>query len=518
VLTKEAIIGLLGALIAAIAVEFNDQVFAVSLPDIKGALGISNDPGTWLGSLYATGQVVGMALSTTLALGFTIRRFALFSFVLCAAVSLPMPFCENLGLFYVLRFIQGVSGGFIIPLLLSTGLRLLTPETRLYALAAYALTATFGPNISIAVAALWDDVVDWHFVFFQTVPLFTVAFVMVWYGMPQDKPNFDRLRQSDWSGAVLLSIVAFSLVTLLEQGDRLDWFNSPLICVLTLSTVIFLPLLVVNELRAKFPLFGIWLLKRRNFAYAMIALFMFLIISQTGAGLPSSFLQQVAGFRPIQIYGISVELAAIEVVMLPLLAIVLNRPRVDARVISTIGLVLIVIADVRESVLTSTWISSDFEIWEILQAIGQPMFILSLLMMSTNTIRDPREGPFAAALINSVRAVAEPAGIALVQLIIRWRGDLHSDRLVDQIGQGRFRVIQAQGLIPGNLPPLLPNGAPRTPGALAAFNGAVQAQVAVLTLSDGFVIFAVLTALLLFAVWGLAERTYPPRIVLAQGR
>jgi DHA2 family multidrug resistance protein len=515
-LDKKQILGLLGALIAAIAVEFNDQVFSAALPDIKGGLGISSDPATWLISLYASGQVVGMAWSTSLAVGFTIRRFALFSFTLCLAVSLAIPFCENLGFLFFLRFLQGVSGGFIIPLVLTTGLRFLTPDTRLYAMAAYALTATFAPNIAPTLAALWDDGVNWRFVFFEDLPLFAIAAVFVWYGLPQDEPNYERLKKFDWRGAILIFIGGVSLVNLLEQGDRLDWFNSRLICVLALVSVVAIPLFIFNELKSEVPLFGIWLLKRRNFLYGMIALFMFLIVSQSGAALPSSFLEQVAGFRPVQIYPISLELALLEILMLPVLAVLLNQPWADPRIISSIGLALIIGADVQESILTSFWVSRTFLVWEALQAIGQPMFIMPLLMMATNTIRDPKDGPFGSAMVNSARAVAEPVGLWLIQLIMRWRGALHSDRIADQMGQGRFRVIQAQGLIPGNLPPLLPNGDLRIAGSLQDLQVAVQAQVTVMSLSDAFVVFAVVTAALLIVLWVLAERTYPPRIALAQ--
>ncbi len=511
-------IGLAGILIAAITVEFNDQVTSIALVDIRGGLGISSDPGTWLTSLYATGQVIGMGLAPSLANAFTVRRFALFAFMLCMSFTLLMPFCPNLTLLYTLRLLQGVSGGFIIPLLLVTGLRVMTPPTRLYALAGYALTATFAPNISATVAALWVDAVNWRFVFFQDLPLFTLASVLAWYGLPQDPPQYARLKQFDRTGAVLLACIAVSFVTVLEQGDRLDWFNSKLICVLLLVLVIALPLFIANELRQPMPLFGIRLLQRRNLSYALIALFTFLIISQSASALPISFLQQVQGFRPTQIYPITLEVAVLQLLMLPLMAVVLNLAWVDARVVSFIGLGFIVAADIGDSHITSFWISDSLFLWQGLQTIGQPMFIMALLMMATNTIKDPKEGPFASAMINSARALAEPVAVWVTQLIMRWRGGLHYNRIVDQIGQTRYRVIQAQGLLPGNPPPLLPNGQPRAPGALNALMAAVQAQVTVLTLGDAFLIFGALTVVLMGVLLIVPVRTYPPRIVMAQNK
>jgi hypothetical protein len=68
---------------------------------------------------------------------------------------------------FSLRLVQGLCNGLTVPLLMTTALRVLGPPVRLYGLACYALTATFVPNISDIVAALWTDCVDWHFIFLQ---------------------------------------------------------------------------------------------------------------------------------------------------------------------------------------------------------------------------------------------------------------------------------------------------------------------------------------------------------------
>ncbi len=513
-LEVKPLIGLVGILIAALTVEFNDQVSAASLVDIRGGLGISSDPGTWLTSLYATGQVIGMALATWWAVTVSIRRFALFAIALCCAATVACPFASNLSLFFLFRFLQGLAAGFTIPLLLTVGLRALPPPVRLYGLAAYALTASFAPNFAETLAALWTDAVNWRFVFFQDIPLCAVAGVLVWYGVPQDEPQYQRFRMFDWRGALLVVVLAFSLVTLLEQGDRLDWFNSKTICVLTLVSGVALPMLVVNEVFHPLPLFKFSLLARRNLAYALITLFAFIVLSQAIGEIPATYLQQVQGFRPSQIYPVTLGIAALQIIMLPMLAIVLNIAWVDARWVSFAGLVCVVSACAGDSFITSFWFNDSLFFWQLLIGIGEPMVVMPLLLISTNTVK-PDEGPFASTLINTPRAIAEPVGVWLIQLIQRWRGSFHSDHLIDQIGAQRYRVIQAQGLIPGNLPPLLPNGQGRTPDSLQAFSAAVQAQVTVLTISDTFLILAMIAVGLIAVLAVLPKRTYPPRIALA---
>src|ERR1700690_3022982 len=159
--------GLGGVLIAAMTSQFNDQITAIALIDVRGALGISHDAGTWIESLYVWAEIVGMAISPWLAMTFTLRRWTLFSIALCGASGVLIPFSPNVEAIYALRLLQGLAGGLIIPLLMTTAFRVLTPGIRLYGFAVYSFTATFTPPPAATGAALLTENVDWRLVFFQ---------------------------------------------------------------------------------------------------------------------------------------------------------------------------------------------------------------------------------------------------------------------------------------------------------------------------------------------------------------
>jgi MFS transporter, DHA2 family, multidrug resistance protein len=508
--------GLGGVLIAAMTSEFNDQVTSVALIDVRGALGISHDSGTWIESLYVSAEIIGMAISPWLLMTFTLRRWTLFAIALCGASSVLIPFSPNIEAIYALRLLQGLAGGLIIPLVMATAFRILTPKIRLYGLAVYALTATFTPALASTVAALWTDIVDWRFVFYQTIPLCSLAGVLVWYCVDQDQPKYERFRMLDWRGALLLVIGTGALSTMLYQGDRLDWFNSSLICVLALVSAVAIPLFLINEWFHPLPFLKLQMLGRRNIAYGTLGLFTFLVISQSGSTVPLRYLQQVQGYRPLQSNLITLEIAALQLGMLPAMALLLDFKRVDARVVSLVGLGLILASCIGSSFVTVYWNRDQFYVWQLFQAIGQPMVIMPLLMMTTNSVAGPAEGPFAAALVNTSRAVAEAAAAWFLALIDRWRDALHSDRIIDEAGQDRWRVIQSNGVLPQYPPPLLPDGRLRAPGSLEAFGHAVQQQVTILSTSDTFLILGALTVFLMLAVMTLPVRTMPPRIHFAK--
>ncbi len=520
------LLGLLGVLTAAVAAEFNDQVASIAQGDVAGGLGFGMDAGTWFDSLYISGEVFGMAMAPFLLVTFSLRHFALFVLLLNVTASVLIPFSPDDAALFVLRTVQGLSGGLTIPLLMTTALRVLDPPIRLYGLAVYALTATFTPALASSMAAFWTAAVSWQFVFLEAVPLCTLAALLVWYGVAQDEPDYTRLARFDWRGALLVLLGLGSLTTLLQQGDRLDWFNSNLICVLGLISVVAIPLLLVNEWFAELPLLKLQLLRTRNFAYGGVALFLFILIGQSASTLPNAFLQQVQGFRPEQFYLITLEIAAAQFVLLPLMAFLLDFPQIDPRVWSFAGLVLILIACLGASQVSIGWFRDQFLLWQALQAIGQPMVVMPLLMMATNTVRDPSQGPFASALVNTPRAVAEAVGVWLVQLVQRYRGGLHSARLTDQAGQDRWRLLQANPSLPAPytgslsgqamLAPLSPDGHPRMPGGLERFDALVMQQARVLTIGDAYLVFAGLVALLIVILLILPERSLPPRLNFAK--
>jgi MFS transporter, DHA2 family, multidrug resistance protein len=510
------LMALVGILIAAMTAEFNDQVTALALVDIRGAFGISYDPGTWIESLYVSAQIIGMAISPWQLVTFTLRRWTLFSIALCGVSSVLIPFSPNVEAIYTLRLLQGLSEGLIIPLLMTTALRVLNPESRLYGLAVYAISSTFTPAMSASLAALWTDLVDWRFVFFQAVPLCTLAGVLVWYGDPQDEPHYERFQMLDWRGVLLLVVGFGAFSTMLYQGDRLDWFNSPLICILALVSALAIPLFVLNEWFHPLPLIKLQLLGRRNIAYGLTAIFIFLIIAQAGSTVPLQILQEVQGYRPLQSNLITLEVALAQLALLPAMAFLLDFPQVDSRVVSIVGLALMLTSCIGSSFVDYTWNRDQFFIWQAFQAVGQPMVIMSLLMMTTNAVRAPSEAPYVSALINMPRAVSEAVGAWLLMLITRWRGALHSDRIIDQIGQNRFRNVQSNGILQNVPTPLLPNGDPRAPDSLQAFATAVQQQVTIMTAADTFLILGALTVLLMIVVVLLPVRTLPPRLLLAK--
>ena len=491
-------VALCGIIVAALTTELNSSVSSLLMGDIGGSLGFTHDPGTWFSSLYTTGEVFGMAMSPWFAVTFSMRRWSLFVIALTAVSTVLITVTRDLAMLYGLRLVQGMCEGLTIPLLMTTALRALPPPIRLFGLAAYATTATFFPNLAATLAALWaqggDGSLGWQFGFYEAVPLSITAASLVLWGMPRDPLQLDRLRLFDWRGAILLFVGFGAFVTMLMQGDRLDWFNSVRICVLAVVSLVGIPAFLLNEWLHPLPFFQLRLLARRNLVFGLVAFFTFLIINLGASTIPTDYLSQVQGFRPLQSNGISLEIALLQLLLLPAAALILNIAWVDSRWVMGGGLLCMLVAAFENSFLTPDWETSQFYLWQVLNAIGAATVVMSILMTTTNSVV-PQEGPFVSGLFNTLRGVAEAVGTWVLQLIMRWRGDLHSSRITDQLGQERFRLPLAGT---GVVSPL------------------AQAQAAVLTISDAFLVVCAIIVALLVVLLVLPVRTFPPRIVFAK--
>ncbi len=57
------VVGLLGVLLAVLVSGFNENVTKIALVDIRGAMGIGHDEGSWLLALYMAASVSAMAFA-----------------------------------------------------------------------------------------------------------------------------------------------------------------------------------------------------------------------------------------------------------------------------------------------------------------------------------------------------------------------------------------------------------------------------------------------------------------------
>jgi DHA2 family multidrug resistance protein len=475
--SKQVIAGLIGIFIAAMMSGLNNRVGAIGLADVRGVMGVSSDDGSWLSTAYAMGELIAMPFAAWFAITLSVRRFHLSMVFICALIAAILPFIQNLNLLIALRFVQGISSGALIPLLMMAALKFLPPHIRLHGLALYAMTATFAPNLSIWLTGMWTDgLSDWRWIYWQVIPLCALAGLFVGWGLPHEKVKYVRFSEGNWLGMVC-GVASLLLLTIaLDQGVRLDWFNSPLIVVSLIGGLILFASYTFTEWHHHAPFIKPQLMGRRNLFIGTILLTFLLVVLMSGSLLPSSYLAGLQDYRAMQIAPIGLLIALPQLVLGSVVAFLLYQKWVDARVILALGLVLIALACFSGAQLTPQWNRDQFIFTQLLQALGQPMAVVSILFLMTSVLH-ASEGPYFSGAINTFRVFGSLIGGAVVGQLMTVRSRFHSEMLLDHAG-----------LVDGSIPQALD---------VSALGTAVAQQSMVLSVIDAYWVLGVLALMLI---------------------
>nr|WP_315598230.1 MFS transporter [uncultured Cupriavidus sp.] len=485
--------GLVGVLLASLLAILNEQVTALALTDVQGVLSIGRDDGTWITTLFEAANVATMVFAPWFGITFTLKRFTIGAVLATIVLGMLCPFAPNLHALYVLRVLQGVTGGCLPPMLIIVALRYLPPKVKLYGLAGYAMTATFGPALGTPLAALWTEYVGWRMVFWQIVPLGVISCAAVRWGLPDDPPRLERFGAFNWTGFLTGFPAVAMLVIGLLQGDRLDWLASHFIRVMFGGGSALLAVFLVNEWFHPLPFFKLQLLGRRNFAHGLMTLAGAVILLVGVAAIPGQHLARLHAYRPLQTAPLSLLVALPLLVTLPLTAAILNTRRVDSRWVMTVGLCLMIATCFLGSFVTTEWIRDNFFWLQSLQIVAQPMVILAILMGVTTGL-PPTEGPFASAMFNSLKTFSAAVATALLEGLGTGRERFHSNMLVDQLGNNAVTVGRSVD----------------TAHSLGQLAHRIHEQALVLTSADLYRVMACVAVALLVLVPILPVRIYPP--------
>ncbi|MBV6289237.1 MFS transporter [Pseudomonas aegrilactucae] len=481
------LVGLCGVLVVVLCAGLNEMVTKLAMADIRGGLLLGADEGSWLVAVYAAASVSAMAFAPWCSVTFSLRRFTLCAIAAFALFGLLLPHAPNYPSLLLLRGLQGLAAGALPPMLMTVALRFLPPDIKLYGLAGYALTATFGPSMGMPLAGLWTEYVGWKWTFWQVITPSLLGMACVAWGIPQDPLRLERFKAFNWRG-VLLGLPALSALAVgLVQGDRLGWFDSPLICTLLGGGTLLLVLFMLNEWRAPIPFFKLQMLARRNLTHALITLAGVLVVLSAVIVIPAGYLAQIQGYRPAQTAPLMLVVALPQLLALPLVAALCNIRAVDCRWVLAAGLGMLALSCLGGTQLTSQWIRDNFYVLQLLQIFGQPMAVLPLLMLATSGM-SPQDGPFASAWFNTVRGLASVVATGVLEALGTVRRHFHSNALVDSLGNA----------------PLVDDSAPDLARR-------IHEQALVLTSIDLYLCMALLALALTLLIPFVPTRVYPPR-------
>ena len=498
-------LGVAAVMLGAVISTLNVRITSAGLADIRGALGLDFDEGAWFSTVFGAAQMLVTPAAAWMSTVLSTRRVLLWTGAAFTVGSLLPPFMRDYDTLIALQIVRGLAVGAFIPAALGFVLRSLAPRWWIWGIAAYSFRFVFSQNIGGAIEGWYSDTGHWQWIFWQNAALTPVMMALAAIAMPRRPVERVLLARTDWAGIVYAGI-GFALVYAgLDQGNRLDWFNSGVVNGLMLAGGLLIVAFLVHEARTAYPLIHLPVLWQRNIAVPSLLISVFGFgVTATSLVLPD-YLTRVQGLRALQINEALNWIALPQIVLVPFVALLLKR--IDARLLLVFGFAMIAIGSWLDTGLTHDWIGGDFLVSQLVEAVGLAFAITAAIAFVVANITPPQAAAIAAT-IQIARLIGSEFGTAVMQTLVRVREQVYSNLIGLHLVAGATAVEQRAAQLAG------PFGAHPTGLGDAAAQGAsvlanlVRREAYVLAYIDAFWLIAWVSLLGMLLV--LLLRPPPP--------
>ncbi|MBY5848462.1 MDR family MFS transporter [Rhizobium ruizarguesonis] len=419
-----------GSTLGAFMAVLNIQIVNASLADIQGAIGAGTDDGGWISTSYLIAEIVVIPLSAWLARVFSLRNYLLTNAILFLVFSVACAFAANLQQMIILRAIQGFSGGVLIPMAFTIIITLLPKAKQPVGLALFALSATFAPAIGPTIGGYLTENWGWEYIFYVNLVPGALMVGLLWASLDRAPMDLKLLAKGDWPGIVTMAIGLAALQTVLEEGNKEDWFGSDFIVRLSVIAAVSLTLFLIIELKTANPLLNLRLLVRRNFGFGIVANFLLGIALYGSVFVLPIYLTRIQGYNSEQIGMVLAWTGIPQLLLIPLVPRLMKR--FDVRLLIVVGFALFAASNFMNVHMTGDY-ASDQLFWpNIVRAIGQALVFTPLSAIATAGIEQENAGS-ASALFNMMRNLGGAVGIASLQTFLSKREQFHSNILTNSV-------------------------------------------------------------------------------------
>jgi len=500
----------LGASLGAFMVLLNIQGVGSLLTQIQATLGASADEGSWIQTAFLVAAIVNIPLIGWLSRAFSVRIFMVVNGLLFIVLTMACGLARELDQMIVLRALQGLTVASMIPMAFTLVITLLPAERQPTGIAIVMIQVALGTAVGPVLGGWLSDIWGWPALFFANAIPGLVMVAMLWIALDPQPMRLELLGQGDWLGIATMAVGLASLQTMLQEGERQDWFDSPFIARLAATAVLCLAAFVWIELHVEAPLINLRLLARRNFAAGATAMFLFGIALFGSLFLLPGYLARVQGYNAAQIGTVVAWTALPQLLTIPLVPLLLRR--IDARWLAGLGLVLFAASNIMISGMTSDVAAEQLLVPNVVRAVGEGLVATPLSLLALAGI-GAADAASASALLVITRTLGGAIGIATLKSVLARREQLHVDQMregVSLLGQDtrdRLELLTRYFMDRGGNDAVVAGRK-----AVAAMARSVYEQATVMAFGDAFYI---LGATLLLALVTVALYRRPRAVVAA---
>ena len=471
--------------LATFMAVLDTTIINVTVPHIAGAFAASPDEGTWTITSYAVAEAFTVPLSGWLAARFGAVQVFLAGIIGFAAASILCGLSTSLDMLVILRVIQGLAGGPLIPMSQILILKVTPKRHTEMAMGLWMMTTILAPIAGPILGGLLADSVGWRWAFYLNVPVSLICAVWAWRLFAGARESV-AARRIDYVGLALLAIWVSALQIMLDNGERLDWFASPRIVALAAVALAGFVFFVIWEVTDRDPVVDLRLFRHRGFAVAALAMTLTFGAFFASIVLLPLWLQINLGYTATLSGDVLALQGLLGVLAAPLVAAVM--PRVDSRILMSAGLGILALAIFYRSGFALNIGFNQMVLPQLAMGLGIPLFFVPLMTISVTAVNQ-NERASASGIINFLRTLA--GAVATAMVISAWNTDQAATRFTLagrlQNTDGLLQTLQDQGQSADQ--------------ALSSLDGMLQSQSLMLATNHMAVLLAGVLALTALGIW-----------------
>jgi DHA2 family multidrug resistance protein len=462
----------------------------ISIPYISGNLGVSNDEGTYVITWFAVGNAVGLALTGWLTKRIGKIKLIISSIALFTFFSWLCGFSFHLNMLVVCRFLQGLTGGPIVPLSQSLIVEHGSPETRRKDLAIWAGIVITAPVLGPIIGGYISYWYSWPWIFYINIPIgifctFTISRLL------QEKTLDVEKTPGDILGIIFLLIGVSCLQIFLDKGQQWDWLNSNSICFLISAFFISFTYLIIWEVWQRNPLLNLHLFAYPSFSLSIICLSVSYAIYFGSIVLIPLWLQEYMGYDPVWA-GIAMAALGIGPILFSLLSPLIIHKIGNIRTLM-LGFLIFAIGCFYNSYFNTEITFGRIAFARFLFGLAFVFYVNPLIGLSIENI-PTAELPNATGIFHFIRSLIGGIGTAIFKTL--WER----------------RTVYHHEVIGSNLTPFHPfTPKIQSTSELISLNHLLDQQAALLAINDAFYLMGwcflfLIAFLLIWYLWHMKSK------------
>jgi DHA2 family multidrug resistance protein len=409
----------------------DSSVANVALPHMSGTFSATSQEVIWVVTSYLVSNAIILPSGAWFSRIFGRKNFLLICIIVFTFASFLCGCATSLEFMIFARILQGLGGGALMPISQAILLESFPPNKRGMAMAIWGLGIIIAPILGPVLGGWITDNYSWQWIFFINIPIGILSAALV-NMVIEDPPYIANSTQEkiDFVGFGSLVLWIVSLQVVLDKGQDLDWFNSNLICILSVVSFLAMVFFICWEIHFKDSIIDLRVFCDRNYTTgSVLSTFLGAILYSTLAILPL-FLQTLMKY-PAFNSGLAIApRGAVSFFTIPIVGFISDK--MDKRILIFSGFVLLGIANLMLGNINTEITVANIIIPNLLMGMALSLIFVPLTAITFATLKKEQLNN-ATGLFALMRNIGGSVGTSIMGTLLSRNAQTHQAYMVDHL-------------------------------------------------------------------------------------